>query len=229
LFIAWLIMACAGGWVRAQGTFQNLGFEAATVPSLPPGQDGAAVLISNAFPGWVGSLGTNVQSQVLHNTLALGNAAISILGPNYYSDAILEGAYTAVLQTGLDPAHAGSLTPVAASLSQSGTIPLAARSIHFTVGVAAADFTVGFNGQPLGLILEGSTSTHQIFGADVTGVAGVSGQLLFTALPTRYPLYNTLRFDAIRFSDQWVPEPCVFTLSGLGALLLGWRRWRRGR
>lgn len=222
-------LTVSAGAALGQGSFQNLDFESATVPVVPPGQDGGLVPIGNAFPGWNGSVGTNVQNQVLHNSLALGDAAIGILGPNYYSGAILEGSYTAVLQTGPDPAHAGSLTPVPASLWQAGTVPATARSILFRVGPDPADFAVEFNGQALSVFLLSSDATHQIFGADVSSLAGLPGQLLFTVLPTRYPLYNTLSFDAIQFSNLPIPEPSDFGLSALGALLLGWRALCRRR
>ena len=223
------LLAAGTGVILAQGTFQNLNFESANVAPLPPGQDGGFVSIADGFPGWAASVGTNLQGVVLHNSLSIGNAAVGILGPNYYSGAILEGSYTAALQTGLDPAHAGSLTPVPASLWQSGTIPANARSILFRVGPDPADFAVEFNGQALSVLPMESTASYQEFGADVTGFSGLSGQLLFTVLPTRYPLYNTLLLDSIQFSDQRVPEPGVGSLSILGALVFAWRASRRRR
>src|SRR5437773_1501541 len=68
------IGACAQGTM----TFQNLGFESAIVPILPPGQS-MAIFFTNALPGWNGYVGTNVQNLVLYNQVSAGGALISLI------------------------------------------------------------------------------------------------------------------------------------------------------
>ena|SRR5438876_9410777 len=98
-----LSFTCAVLTAGAQGTFQNLNFEAANLTPVPPGQFGGSASISNALPFWTGYLGTNQVTQVFHNNVSLGGPSIDIFGPNWTNDPIIEGLYTAVLQPGVSP------------------------------------------------------------------------------------------------------------------------------
>ena len=77
--------------VNAQGTFQNLDFESSVIVPIqggPPDQ----VQFAPAIPGWVGYLGTNQQTQALHNNYNLGSAVIGVLGPGWTNfPAIIDG------------------------------------------------------------------------------------------------------------------------------------------
>jgi hypothetical protein len=71
-------------------------------------------------------------------------------------------------------------------------------------------------------------SNYVEYGADISAFAGLTGELRFTEQPiTRNDATVTL--DQITFSNLPVPEPSVFGLSALGALLLNWRVLRRQR
>jgi hypothetical protein len=194
---------------QAQGTFGNLNFEAANVPVVPPNHFGSDVSVSNGVPGWVVYLGGIQQSSVLHNNISLGAAEVAILGPQWFSDQILEGSYTVSLQ----PATAGP--PTTTAIGQTGLVPATAESLRF---YGRGAYTVTFAGQPIPLVALGTTSSYTIFGGDVSAFANQTGQLLFQGGGL---------LDAIQFSDQPVPEPSITGLVSLGALLLSRRVLRR--
>src|ERR1044071_5100703 len=104
-FFLYFNILCLAISAQAQGVFQNLDFESANLPSVPPGQSGGFVRISDAIPGWSGFLGTNQVIDVRHNSVTFGSASIDILGPNWSSSlgTIMEGQYTVVLEAGLNP------------------------------------------------------------------------------------------------------------------------------
>jgi hypothetical protein len=79
-------------------------------------------------------------------------------------------------------------------------------------------YTVTFAGQPIPLVALGSTSTYTIFGGDISTFANQTGELL---------LQGGGLLDAIQFSSQRTPEPSIFGLFTLGALLVGWCALRR--
>src|SRR6266498_1540343 len=91
---------------HGQGTFQNLNFEQANVPDVPFGQFGANVSSLDGVPFWTTYIGTNQVGTIFHNNESLGAAAISILGPQWFPQRILEGNYTVQLQ----PSSAGPPT-----------------------------------------------------------------------------------------------------------------------
>src|SRR5574341_273760 len=76
--------------VLAQSQFQNLGFESERLPDLPPGVSGGLVPITDALPGWSVFLGTNQHSQVYHNALTAGTAAVGVMTPQWNN--LIEGA-----------------------------------------------------------------------------------------------------------------------------------------
>ena len=79
---------------------------------------------------------------------------------------------------------------------------------------------ISFGGEAIAFSETGSTANYNIYSADVSALAGSSGQLLFS-LPA-YTSNATL--DNIQFSTSSVPEPSAFALTALGGLLLAWRR-----
>src|SRR6266478_1815757 len=67
-----LLLVVSTGRSAGQGSFQNLDFEAANLPTVPSGQSGGLVLSSDAIPGWTAYYGSSQTSQILHNDLSLG-------------------------------------------------------------------------------------------------------------------------------------------------------------
>src|SRR6266496_796201 len=68
----------------AQGTFQNLDFESATVPIVPAGQLGPDVSTAQGLPGWTAYLPrVTTVTQIGHNDISIGGASISIQGPEW--------------------------------------------------------------------------------------------------------------------------------------------------
>src|SRR5580658_9080734 len=85
---------------QAQGTFQNLNFEAANLSN--PSEPFNEVPIANALPGWSGSIGGVAVTDVWANDYSAGEAEIDVFGPGWNSDnpGIIDGNYTVFLQSG---------------------------------------------------------------------------------------------------------------------------------
>jgi len=184
-----------------QGSFVNLDFEHPFLPLTPVNPQ---VLITDGLPGWSGYIGGVQVDRVLYNTVGLGSSEIDLQGPGSL-EPILQGSYT----VGMGPSAQGLSTAIA----QVGTIPTSARSLSFYVYPGSL-FTVSFAGQDLPASVIGSTATATILGADITALAGQTGELRFQ---------GGGELDYIQFSNQPIPEPSFFALSALGALLLRWR------
>ena len=180
-----------------QGTFVNLDFESAVVPSVPAGQFGADVPVTNGVPGWGVYLGGLQQSSMLHNNLTLSAAAVAILGPTWFSNQILENSYTVSLL----PSTTGP--QVDAAIAQTGQIPASAHSVQFW---GSGGYTVTFSGQPIPVTAIGNGPNYPIFGGDVSMFADQTGELRFTGAGL---------LDNIVFSSQAIPEPGTIALSGL--------------
>ena len=213
--IACILIATVGQYVRAQGTFANLNFENPVLPlvEIPPGS--GLVPITNALPGWTGyTYGSTPVDRVAHNGISLGNASIDFLGPGSGYPAF-EGLYFVRLQMSFD-----RLTIPA--LAQTGMVPSDAQSIRFYAHSYMTLPVLDFGGQQIGLtILGGSSSTYYVWGGDMSRFAGQTGELRFL---------GDFALDNIFFSDlPVVPEPGIFGLSALGALVLGSRVWGRRR
>jgi hypothetical protein len=209
-----LVMSAVLG-AHGQGTFQNLDFESARIIL---DQSSAfypyAANATNAFPGWRVSPPVS-GVDVLYNTLSLGAAAVSIHDAGDSMIPPIAGQYSVTLQ-GADQT-AGS-----AWIAQTGLVPASAQSLTFWGQLGSLQIT--FNSQLLPYFATGSGPSHLIYGADISAFAGQSGELRFSAAP------NTGgSFDNIQFSNQAVPEPGLFALSALGALLLGCRVLRPRR
>jgi hypothetical protein len=211
-------LTCAVLSVQAQGAFQNLDFEAANLSPIPSGQYGGFVSSLDGIPGWTGFIGTNQLTQVVHNAVSTGNASIDILGPYWSFGGIIEGQYTVDIQPGRDPFVVNGQN-VSASISQVGLVPANAQSLRFTASPLDG-FAVSLEGQTLSLVTIGTGPYYATYGANISSFAGQTAALTFTALAQ----FNTTYYiDSIQFSNLPIPEPGVFGLSALGALLLGWR------
>ena len=222
-----VLLAVAQSMTRGQGTFQNLDFESASPGPTSPNTVGFGA----AFPGWNGYVGGVQQATALYNLAALDSSAISIVDrgwsrvvPN--SGGVISGNFTALLQAGTT----GPVpTPADTTLSQTGLVPTTAQSLEFKayfVGVGV--FTVTLGSQQLSLTPLGSGSNYTLYGADIHAVAGQTAELDFTLLAEDPHVNNRYLFlDSIQFSSQPIPEPGVFGLCALGAVLFGWRVHRR--
>ncbi len=207
-----------------QGTFRNLDFESATLTPVPPGQSGGPVSSLSGIPYWTGYLGTNQQTQVLHNDEALGNASIDILGPYLNGGVIIEGQYTVVLQPGDNGFSGIPGDYLSASISQTNLVPAYSRSLQFKAQ-AFSPFSVSLLGQTLALRVLGTGANYNLYGADISSLAGQTGPLTITALAGPN---SADYFDSFVFSSSAVPEPSVLVLSALAALLVG-RRFASGK
>jgi len=214
--------------VEAQGTFQNLGFESATlVPTPEVGYP--SVQFASAFPGWAGYIGGVQRYWALYDSSFLDSSGISIIDsnwPHWYGPnaGLISGNYTALLIAGvtLDTIH----TPVDTALSQTSLVPVSAQSLRFRVYTVPSDapFRVELGGQELPLFALGSSTNYTVYGADIRMWQNQLAELSFTLITERPHRNNRYLFlDRIQFSPDPIPEPGVLGLIGLGALLLGWR------
>lgn len=200
-----------------QGTFQNLGFESPVLPLIYVSPGYPYVLASSAVPGWIPYLVDQAQSDVLYNVRTGGGSAVG-LHDWMSSTAPLEGNYSLLLQPGVSPSGGGR---TAAAVGQTGTVPAAAKSLRFLA--AYGQFTVSFAGQSLAPVaLSSGPNFSTLFGVDISGFAGQSGELRFTA-PDIEGGPNDVFLDSIRFSTVAIPEPRVLALCALGVALSGSR------
>ena len=208
-----LLLSAAG--TLGQGTFQNLDFENGTFIPIS-GDPFGSVEWTPAMPGWTGYIGTIQQSLISLNSLSLSAANIAIMGPDFPSPGLFHGQYYVVLQNSFPVA-----TDVPA-ISQVGMVPVGSQTIQFWTGDQyAVGFGVSYGGHQISLSQLGSTANGRwMWGGDVSAFAGQTGELRFR---------GNGYLDNIQFSDQPIPEPGVFGLSALGALLLGCRVLGRRR
>jgi len=220
---------------EAQGTFQNLGFESPLLVPIP-GDPFGRIQFSPAFPGWTGYVGGVQQTAALYNGAFLDSSGIGILdhGADFVFDPflhgrIIQGNFTAILQAGFG---LGTFEPADTMLAQSAQVPVGTQSLQFSAFPdlgPSGSFVVTIDGQDLSLIPLATGANYTTFGADIHSWAGQTAELGFTVFADRPHRGNVSLFlDSIQFSNQPIPEPSVFGLFGLGALLLGWR-FLRGR
>ncbi len=204
---------------QAQGTFQNLAFESAT---LTVSGDPLQVPFTNAFPSWTGQLGPYQATEATYNGIAGGFAAISIIGRNSgsYSNYVIAGNYTAAISAGF--AGTGF---VSTAIAETGMTPATAQSIRFAAQLFRSiqnieSLEVTFAGQLIPIVQLGSGSNFQIYGGDISSFAGMTGELRFTQKPTFASVTTTVLLDNIQFSTSPIPEPGTFSLIALGGLFL---------
>lgn len=185
---------------------------------------GVYVPIANAIPGWTGYIGTNQQTTVLYNDLAIGSAVLSLLDTNYISPAaIIPGSSDmVVIQAGFPSKPA--------SIAQSAMIPATAKSILF-----AANYPYGSGWQVTiaGKIIpvtqvSAINSNYAFFEGDISTYAGHVDELRFTALYVSSP-GGSLFLDSIQFSATPIPEPSSVALAALGGAWFILRRWSARR
>jgi len=211
-----------------QGSFQNLNFESALIDQThAPG----GVSTTDALPGWTAYSSTNQATQVLFNDFCLGATCISLLGTNSVFVSPIEGGFSVLLQGGVS--GPGTLHPTAASIRQTGLVPALSRSIRFkaqldTFGVPGV-FSVSLDGVNIPYVSLSSGPNYTLYGGDISAFAGRTAELGFSVFGGAGIDYSVWNLDSIEFSSLAIPEPSVIGLSALGAMLLGWRFWRKRR
>jgi len=217
---------------QEQGTFQDLNFESADLAPENPVTAPNYVPIGSALPDWTGYIGGVQQTQVEYNVTTLGTASIGLLGPNWGGTAqaetgygIIDGKYTAILQTGEYSSENG----VNASIAQTGTIPGNAQSLQFEAAFSTPELIVSFAGNNLTLSAwstgeSPSGISYTVYGADIAPYAGQTGTLEFTEVFDES--YPSAELDDITFSTNSVsPEPNIVALTAIGGLLFGPLKW----
>ena len=217
----------------AQGNFQNLGFESATlvpVPGQPP-----FYYFAQAFPGWTDYVGGVREGLTVYNTLAMSTSGFSIIDHSFTNPfgepgGLISGNFTAVLMSGIS----GVSQPSDATIAQTGLVPAGTESLRFRAQFdtfsSSDSFGVTLGGQTLSLVPVSVGANYTVYAADIHALAGQTAELAFTVFA--YPQQiasDYLYLDSVTYSGLPVPEPGVFSLSTLGALLLGWRALRRRR
>jgi hypothetical protein len=218
--ISILAASTVGLAAQGQGTFQNLNFESGSVPNVPSDQPVFINAIAG-LPGWTAYVGTNQVAQVLYNGISSGGALVGVVDRHtaYYSNNVIEGNFTATLDSGYNP-NDGIVE--SAAIAQPGVVPGTARSLVFSAGGHVSPLLVTFNGQNLPFILLSTGPNYQTYGADISAFAGTSGELRFTEQPIAPPVWPIAYLDNIQFSSQFIPEPSVFGLFALAGVLFGW-------
>jgi hypothetical protein len=216
--IATFAFAATAATTHAQGTFQNLDFESASLPVVPPGQYGGSVPISEGLPDWSASIGGVTQSGVVQNDFTTGAGSIDIFGPDWTgSPGIIDGDYSILFQP-------GGLNSTA-SIDQTGSIPAGTQTLLFDayqyVSSSPIPFTVSFAGNTLSPFVIGSATSpsgqgYNVYAANVSAYAGNTGPLEFTATGQ----FNWLLLDDISFSATAAPEPGPWILALIGGLLV---------
>src|SRR5437868_1485682 len=107
LFLAASATAVLLSRASAQGTFQNLDFELATVVPVV-GDPDRRVQFAPAFSGWTGYIGTNLQGTALYNRTYLDSSAIALIDSGWPTwpgsfgvSGPYEGNFGAILQAGV--------------------------------------------------------------------------------------------------------------------------------
>jgi hypothetical protein len=210
-----LTIVCVNFSTRSQG-FVNLNFENATITPVVPN----FIYASNSIPGWTAYLDGKSQDGIFYDGVSAGGAIICLEDTNVPNGIPfpIQGSYSVLLE-GASGVFGNN--PTTASIGQTGTIPVSAQSLTFWDSQNNGTLQVTFNGQPLTIMDISNALNYTVYGADISPFAGQTGQLLFTS-----PLQTAALLDNIQFSSVPVPEPSEFALAALGALFLGFRRWR---
>src|ERR1051326_1419455 len=169
------VLPAADDLLHAQGTFQNLAFESASLVPIP-GDPYGRVQFDAAFPAWGGLVGGAQQNAVLYDNLFLDTSGIGIVdsGWPFGSPPVIQGAFTALLEAGI-----GGDT----SLFQTAVVPISSRSLRFECSLDPISITnlhVTLGAQQLALLSLGTGPNYTVYGADITTLAGQNTTLNFT-------------------------------------------------
>ncbi len=220
--VSFFFLACLG-IAHGQG-FVNLGFESATIVPIA-GDPLGRVQFMPAFPGWIGTINGQVQTNALYNNLYLSTPGFALISSTSSIGSPIDGNFTVVLQ-----AHS-IVSSAEVSLFQTGLVPADARSLRFLgttpAGLFQGQLTVALNGIPTSLSVLEDYGATALYGADISAFAGQTAQLRFTDA-VGVQRNSDFFLDRIEFSPVGVPEPSTWALLGLGgALLWSGVRWRK--
>jgi hypothetical protein len=184
----------------AQGTFQNLDFEAARVVVVltnPPYYGNLYIATSNALPGWTAFSGTNQRSLVAFNPEStLLAEPIALYGSN--APLVIGGSFSLGLSGG-------------GSVSQTGLVPGDAQLLLFKLNTfGGSRLVVSLDGRDLAYTALSSGPNYTLYGANIPAFAGQTATLSF-GTP------NFVVIDDIEFA---VPEPSTLALLSLAGAVL---------
>lgn len=212
-----LVFLLATSTALAQGSFQNLDFEAPNAAGLT----NLFVAFADAFPGWTGHINDSADPalQVGYNFIPAGSATAALVSTTAGDPGtvayVIDGKYSAIIASG----HTGPTGALAsASISQIGTIPPEARSIRFSGRTSVGGMAITFNGINVPFFAVGSGSNYELYAGDLTPFAGLTGELRFTELASPFQPISVI--DNIVFSSEAIPEPGALALLALGTIVL---------
>jgi hypothetical protein len=196
-------LSCAG-----QSSFQNLGFEEAKLV-WPDYANPYMVLAEEAIVGW--DIGWHI---AYYNTVALDWDMVTLHDKQSQFAPVIFGNYSLLFQLSSD----GKTAP---AISQVGGVPELSLSLRFTSRAFFYNnhFDVTFNGTELPVQFISSSNDGTLWGADVSGFAGQTGELKFQGVGV---------LDGIEFSPVAIPEPGESLLVLLGGGVMMGNRRRRG-
>ncbi len=204
--------------------FINLDFESANVPHLSPEEwGGDYVPIADAVPGWTCAIDGVQVTQVLNNNGTQGGPSLSIWGQRAtLVGGVLQGSQTVILSAGFGDDF-GHTT----SLSQTGLIPLSARSLLFkaapydqaTPGPADGLFSVFMGGRSVDYYPLSIGANYTLYGATIPAeFPGTVQSLSFT--DASFPgTWHYEKLDDIQFTADPIPEPSLMSFVALSVAL----------
>jgi hypothetical protein len=217
VLLAGLALLLSPSGVAAKGTFQNLDFESANIPSGTQPRSG--VPMTNALPGWSATYrspsGTVQAPGVIYDAVSLGGALICIIDP-LNGDIPLQGDYSVYLFAG------GIVNDTSSIISQTGLLPSGAMSLQVKMSWHETPPVITLGGQVVNMLPLQTMPNYTLYEGDISPFAGQVQTLSITESPVYLQVPPSwVLLDDIRFVR--IPEPGIFTLSALGALLIGWR------
>jgi PEP-CTERM motif len=206
-----------GGLSCFAQNFTNLNFESATGPN---GNQPGLFPVATALPGWSVFYGSTQQSQIPFDSISTGATQLTLIGPDQRA---IEGNYGLYFQ--------GGETALDVSIRQTGLIPVGTMSIEFKAEgvIAYGPLLLSFGGQNISVSALATGPNYTLYGGDVSGFAGTTGQLEFSVPGALSGFtFNAWNLDSIVFSPSPVPEPatCALILAGLAFLALK-KAWPR--
>ncbi len=214
---AWALfftVAVAATSARAQGTFQNLDFEAARVDSgLLSNWAVNLLAASDAWPEWSASYNTFQLSTINEfNSLSYAQGSRPPVALIFSAPQSLDGAFSVFLSSGGGPVVAGRGT-----IGQTGLVPAGVHSLQFKAVMGPdSSLQVSLGGKSLSYFALSTTPNYTVYGADISAFAGETATLSFLEAERG----GWSEIDDIQFSPQIVPEPggAALFLLGLGML-----------
>jgi hypothetical protein len=231
ILTALFIILCQNG--QAQN-FANLDFEQASIvpasPSYTPSDAYDAIVAASALPYWTVTEDSTTCTAVWGEPVALDETSVALVSGSY---SPIQGNYSVQLSAYAD---APSGLYRSSSISQTGFIPVGTQSIEFLIaspsqaGSVPPNPIVTINGTPISLFPMSESGGVITMAGNISAFADTTVTLAVLCQATTGGTFpaneNYFNLDDIQFSSSAVPEPSEFALGTLGALLLGFRRWR---